>query len=257
MFKDMPTGMHSPTTTYKQYFPWKREERLQRKMSQNLINPRRRRRLIPVALVGLAAVAFGAFAMSPALSGFTASISNNANSVGSGTLLMTEAQGATTCLSSAAGTVTTANAGTCSTINKLNGSTIITPGNPVTSTVTIKNNGTAAASTFTLTPLGCVTAANGTVNGSDTTGFCGKVDLTISDTTNTTCVYPVAAVACATTPTSAGNLSSLGTTVLTLATPLAAGATRSYTFTVMLDNTATNADQGLLASETLNWAFAS
>jgi hypothetical protein len=36
-------------------------------------------------------------------------------------------------------------------------------------------------------------------------------------------------------------------------TILAAGASQAYTFTVMLDSSATNADQGLAASMQMTW----
>ncbi|WP_228501966.1 hypothetical protein [Plantibacter sp. VKM Ac-2885] len=193
--------------------------------------------------------------MSGAFSGFTASINNSANSIGSGTLLLTETQGATTCLSSASGTVTAANAGTCASINKFNGTTVAAPNVPYTSTVTLKNNGTAAASSFTLTPSGCTTTANGAVNGTDTAGFCGKVDITIQDSTTPVCVFPAGAATCPA-PSQSATLATLGTTPITLSAPLAAGATRTFTFTVMLDSSATNADQGLLASEQLLWTLA-
>ena len=219
---------------------------------------RRSRRFAPLIIAtGIAATLVLGFATSGALSGFTASINNSANSIGSGTLLMTETQGATTCLSSASGTVTTANAGTCATINKFGGSTTIVPGTSYTSTVTILNNGTAPANTFTLTPAGCATTANGTVHGTDTAGFCGKMDITIYDSTSGKCIAPAAAGACPAIA-STTTLASLGTTPITLATPLAAGASRTYTFTLALDGTAaTNDDQGLLASEALAWSFAS
>jgi len=227
-------------------------------MSTTQTKPRRRSVLLTV-LMGLVATAFAAFALTPAFSGFTASINNTNNTVGSGTLLMTETQGATTCLSSAAGTVTAANAGTCSTINKFGGSTTAAPGTVIQSTVSIKNNGTLPANTFTLTPGDCVTSANGAVNGSDAAGFCGKVNVTIADVTaagTPVCVLPASAAACAT-PTSTTTLSSIGTTPIALATPLAPGATRTYQFSVMVDNSATNAHQGLSANKPLTWAFAS
>ena len=98
--------------------------------------------------------------------------------------------------------------------------------------------------------------ASSTPNGSDT-AFCSKIDITIADTTGTAfCVLPSSASACAT-PSSTTTLTSQGTTAVSLGTPLAAGASRTYTFTLMLDNSATNADQGLVANETLTWAFAS
>lgn len=218
---------------------------------------RRSRRFAPLVIAsGIAATLVLGFVTSGALSGFTASINNTANNIGSGTLLMTETQGATTCLSSAAGTVTTANAGTCATINKFGGNTTIVPGTSYTSTVTIQNTGTAPANTFTLTPAGCATTANGAVNGTDSAGFCGKMDITIYDSSSAKCVAPAAVGACPAIA-STTTLASLGTTPITLTTPLAAGASRSYTFTLQLDSSATNADQGLLATEALLWSFAS
>lgn len=227
-------------------------------MSTPTTAPRTRRRLAPLAVgLGIIATLAMAFSMTPAFSGFTASINNTQNTVGAGTLLMSETQGGVTCLSSATGTVTLANAGTCSTINKFSGTTTATPGTPYTSTVTIKNNGTVAANAFTLTPAGCTTSANGTVNGTDSAGFCGKVNVTIADVTGTaTCVLPASATACAT-PSSTTTLASIGTTPITLATPVAPGASKTYTFTVMIDNSATNAHQGLQANEPLLWSFAS
>jgi hypothetical protein len=227
-------------------------------LPSDVVSGRRSKFFVPlVLLVGLVAAVLLAASMSGAFSGFTASINNSANSIGSGTLLLTETQGATTCLSSASG-VTASNAGTCATINKFNGTTVAVPGTAYTSTVTIKNNGTVPANTFTLTPGGCAAVANGTTNGTDTSGFCGKVDVTIQDTAATACVYPASTTAaCPTTPTAAGNLTALGTTPISLTAPLAAGASRTYTFTVMLDTTATNADQGLLAQEALLWSIAS
>jgi hypothetical protein len=220
--------------------------------------PPRRRRFAPLVIVtGVAATLLLAFATTGALSGFTASINNSANSAASGTLLMTETQGGTTCLSTTGATISS-NAGTCSTINKFGGSTTMVPGTTSTSSVTILNNGTVPANTFTLTPGGCNVVANGAVNGTDTAGFCGKMDITIGDTTTGKCIFPASTSPCVA-PTSTNTLATLGTTAINLTAPLAAGASRSYTFTLMLDSGAatTNADQGLAANETLLWSFAS
>jgi hypothetical protein len=74
------------------------------------------------------------------------------------------------------------------------------------------------------------------------------------------CLYPVnAAAACATTPTSSGTLAgaaTLGSLTNSSTVPmtlLAPAVTQAYTFTAMLDTTATNADQGLTASMTMTW----
>jgi hypothetical protein len=232
-------------------------ERREKLMST--VNPpqKRKRGAIFAVILGIVSTFIAALAFTPAFSGFTASINNTNNSVASGTLLMSETQGATTCLSSAAGTVTVANAGTCATINKLSGQTAAVPGTVYTSTVTIKNTGTIPANTFTLTPGGCATTANGAVNGTDNAGFCGKVNVTIADTTGAAkCVLPAGTAACAA-PSSTTTLASIGTTPIALATPVAPNETRTYTFSVQVDNSATNAHQGLTANDTLTWAFAS
>ena len=207
--------------------------------------------VIAAALIGSAAVALSTVG---ALSGFSASITNSQNTVASGSLVMQETSGAITCLSNA--TSVTNNTATCTTINKFGGSVTMTPGStPSATTVVITNKGTVTPSSFQLTPAGCTPSNNGTYNGSDSAGFCGKIDLTIQQTGATSCVFPASSTAvCPATPTSAGTLTSLGTTALTLPN-LAGGASATYVFTVMLDSTATNADQGLLASVPLTWSF--
>jgi hypothetical protein len=177
------------------------------------------------------------------LSGFTASINNTTNTGGTGTLIMEEDSGSLTCLSSAAGTVTAANAGTCATINKFGGNTAMVPGVPVTTTLTIKNDGSAPANTFTLTPSACTQSDNGTVNGTNAS-FCADFDVTI--TSGATSVFT-------------GTAAALGalTTPIALSTPVAAGASVPFTFTTEVVGTATNADQGLAVSEPLLWSFAS
>lgn len=214
------------------------------------------RTLLAAIAVSLLAVAGSIFATSPAFSGFSASINNSNNTIGSGTLLMTETQAAVSCLSSAAGTVTAANAGTCAGINKFGGSTTAMPGVVYKQTVVIKNAGTLPATSFVLTPSGCVATNNGTVNGAGKSEFCGRIDVTLQDDTSTpACVVPEQAGACPT-PSSANTLATTGTNVLSLA-PLAAGASRTYTFSVMLDTSANNSHMGLTASESLVWSFGS
>src|SRR5579875_2913926 len=107
---------------------------------------------------------------------------------------------------------------------------------------------------------GCTVAPasddNGYV-GTDTSGFCAKVDLSIGISGK--CIYPPnPSAACPGVPTNVGNLAAVaGATFNQQSTPplplLAAGASQAYTFTVMLDPSATNADQGLTASMTMTW----
>lgn len=222
---------------------------------------RLRRRLAAVPTGALVAAGIGSVLIAGSsvavISGFTASITNSVNTVGSGALIMTETSGANTCVSS--GSVVTSNTATCSTINKYGASTSAVPGTPISTTVTITDSGSVAANSFTLTAGSCTQSTNGAFNGTDAS-FCGKVDVTIQETGKTACVYPASATAvCPATPTSAGTLAALSGTSPTL-TPVtvAAGAARTFVITVMLDGTtATNADQGLLASQPLTWAFSS
>jgi len=197
------------------------------------------------------------------VAGFSAQVVNNANTFSSGTMQLKESNGTVSCYSTGTGTggsVSSANSANCA-INKLVGTLDQVPaGTPLSTTITVTNVGSANASLESLVMGACSAAAasddNGYV-GSDTSGFCGKVDLTIGITGK--CIYPSnAAAACPATPTSSGNLGSVaGTTFSNTSTPpltlLNAGASQDYTFTVMLDPSATNADQGLAASMTMTW----
>jgi hypothetical protein len=193
------------------------------------------------------------------LQGFTASITNGSNSYAAGTLLLNETQGANTCISTGANTTSsnTVSAGdsntTCTAINLFGSQTAADPGITATAaTVTVKNIGTIGASALTLTPAGCTAAANSATSpysGSDTSGFCGKVDVTIFNGTN--CVYPSQTGACPSL-SNTYTLSTLGTSALSLGA-LAASATTTYTFNLQLDSSATNADQGLAATESFAW----
>jgi hypothetical protein len=179
--------------------------------------------------------------MSGTLAGFTASINNSTNTTASGALVMQEQNaGATvTCLSTDGGSVST-NASTCSTINKFGGSISMVPGQTVTTTVTIKNIGTAPAGSFTLTPTAtCAQSNNGTA-----VDLCAKLNLVLTNTTTSQVVYT-------------GALSAMGTSPITITTPPIAGATNTFTFAVTLSAAAGNTYQGLQASVPLTWAFAS
>ena len=205
-------------------------------------SPRRRRFLPLVWLAGLGALLILAAGVEGTISGFTASINNTTDTAGSGTILMEEDQGATTCLSSASGTVTAANAGTCATINKFGGNLTMVPGQIVTASISIKNNGSVTPATFSLTPSACTQSANGTVNGT-ATDFCAKLDVTIKS--GTTTVFTG----------TAASLASGGVITPPSALLPAPGASIPFTFTVQLDPSADNTYQGLAASEPLLWSF--
>jgi hypothetical protein len=215
-----------------------------------------------LATASLAVVALSTTAMT-SLAGFSAQIVNNSNTFSSGTMQLEESQGSTNCFSTgsgAGGTVTT-NSATCA-INKLVGTLDQIPaGTPLTTTITMKNTGNVTAALESLVFSACTAAGasdNASYVGSDTAGFCGKVDFSVGIAGK--CLYPVnAAAACPTTPTSSGTLAgaaTLGSLTNSSTVPmtlLAPAATQAYTFTAMLDSTATNADQGLAASMTMTW----
>ncbi|MGH9048001.1 MAG: hypothetical protein ACRDVW_11925 [Acidimicrobiales bacterium] len=214
------------------------------------------------AAAALAVVALGTTA-AISVAGFSAQIVNNANTFSAGTMQLKEGNGSVTCYSTGSGsggTVSAANSANCS-INKLVGTLDQLPaGTPLTTTITMTNVGSSNASLESLVMGTCSAAAASDANGyvgSDTSGFCGKVDFSVGITGK--CIYPAnASSACPATPTNSGNLGSVaGTTFNSSSAPplvlLNAGASQAYTFTVMLDSTATNADQGLAASMTMTW----
>jgi len=225
-----------------------------------------RRQVIPLvwglSIMSLVVLALG---ITGTLSGFTATIDNNANSAGTGSVVMVETSGATTCYSNGAtsGSAISTNSNTCA-INKLGGNLLMLPGTTSTVNVTIQNAGTSpVGSAFTLTPAGCSTATNGSPAGADTAGFCGKVDVAIWDTTDSQCVVGAAGASTSgnCVPSTAGSptLSSLGTSAVDLLTPaggsVAAGASKTYRIETMIDSSATNADQALKVSDDLTWTF--
>jgi hypothetical protein len=213
----------------------------------NISSPTRKRvRFAPVAIgTGVLAAVLLSVTMSGTLAGFTASINNTTNTAASGSLVMQEQNaGATvTCLSTDGGSVST-NTSTCAGINKFGGATTMVPGQTVTTSVTIKNIGSAAAGTFTLTPTAaCAQATSGAQNG-NAIDLCAKMNLVLTNTTTSQVVYT-------------GALSGLGTSPITITTPPVAGATNTFSFAVTLAAAAGNSYQGLQASVPLTWTFAS
>ncbi len=207
-----------------------------------------RRHLAPAALTaGVVASAALALATTGTLSAFTAQITNSANTVASGSLVMqeTSGDGATTCLSTdttgAANGVNT-NAFSCTTINKYGGA-ILVPGASVSTTVAIKNAGNVPATTFTLAPGTCVQSVGPSANPSgNATDLCTK--LSVAVTSGAATITPANSTA-----------TSLAGTSITLATPVAPGETRSYTFAVSLASAVGNTYQNLRATQPLVGTF--
>ena len=121
-----------------------------------------------------------------------------------------EGNGTVNCYSTGTGTGGTVgtNSANCS-INKLVGTLDQVPGGtPLTASITMTNVGTINASLESLVMGSCSAAAASDANGyvgSDTSGFCGKVDFSIGISGK--CIYPAnASAACPATPTSSGTL---------------------------------------------------
>jgi hypothetical protein len=230
-------------------------------------HPRRirlgRRQVMPFAwaVAAISVVVLG-LGMTGTLSGFTASINNNANSAGTGSVVMVETSGATTCYSngSTSTTAITTNSNTCS-INKLGGNLTMIPGTTSTVPVTITNAGTSPVATaFSLTPGGCSQSSNGSPAGSDSS-FCGVVDVAIWDSTDTKCIVPSSAgssqASCV--PSSSNTLTSLGTSPIDLKAitgSIAAGGARTFSIITEIDpSNANNADMNLQVGDNLTWTF--
>ncbi len=201
-----------------------------------------RRRFVALVWLGCAgATVVMALSVANTMSGFSASVSNTTNTAGTGTLIMEEDQAATTCLSSS-GLISTANAGSCATINKFGGNTAMVPGVAVITNITIKNNGSMPARSFTLTPGTCSQSANGSPSGA-ATDFCAKLTVVITSGASTVFTGTAAALA-------AGG-------AISLAAPVAAGDSVPFSFSTTVNASVDNSYQGLLASEPLTWTFAS
>jgi hypothetical protein len=216
-------------------------------------------------IASLAAVAALGLTSTYTLGGFSATIANSSSTFSSATIQLEEGNGTTTCFSTgtgSGGSVTAANTNSTCSINVLTGTLDQVPGGAaLTSTITLTNVGNKAASLASLVTGACsqstASDANGYV-GSDA-AFCGKVDVTIANTTSGAtdkCVYPSQATVCpglSNTYTLASLANqTFGTTPMSA---LAAGASATYVVSVQLDPTATNADQGLTATEPFTWAI--
>ncbi len=214
----------------------------------------------------LASAALAATAVSSSLGGFSATVTNNAGAAGSGTLLLQEGIPASTCISTGTGatsssSVSTNDNTTCPT--DLFASTNLAPGlSPASVTVTLTNPGSLAGSSLSFAPGSCVGGNNtspvsGVTNtyfGTDTAGFCGKVDVTIENDTGASpaCVFPTASSTACGVPSSSGTLANLTSETLP---GIAAGAHATYKVSIVLDPSATNADQGLQATVPLTWTL--
>lgn len=190
------------------------------------------------------------------IANFNATISNSSNTFQSGTLVLKQNQGATTCLSTGGGVVTDANSATCPSDN-LGAATGQKPGGtPVTQTVTLVDDGTIDGLTFKIWSAGCSSsdAASETYHG--TGDLCTVTDLTIYDLTHSTCVYPQTSGAC--TLTAGKTLSNFaaahsGSGNAVVVTALTAGSSTTFVLTAQLEATAPNSVQGRVATIDFHW----
>jgi hypothetical protein len=217
-------------------------------------------------VASLAAVAALVMTATFTLGGFSAGISNSASSFSSATIQLEESNGSTTCYSTgsgAGGTVTATNTNSSCSINALVGTSDQVPaGTALTTTLTFTNVGNHNASVASMVTGAC-TVGNASDDsgyaGSDTAGFCGKVDVTVANTTSGAtdkCVYPTQSAACPALSNSS-TLAGLASTTFNAVpmSTLAAGASATYVVTTELDTSATNADQGLTATVPFTWSI--
>lgn len=226
-------------------------------------NSPRRRRIAPIAFAVTALASAGlSLALTGTLSGFVASITNDQNTAGTGTLTMEETgpaasgSGTQTCRS----TDNTGNTATCSTINKFGANMNMVPaatandGWSTPTSVTIKNTGSAAASSFLLAGGTCTPGNNSATSSHGTGDLCSVLNVRIKST------------GAGGTPLTVfdGKASALATATMSSSTspafmpaPPAPGDAAGVVFTisVQVDPSAGNAYQGRTASMPLTWTF--
>jgi hypothetical protein len=196
--------------------------------------------------------------LTAALGGFNAAITNPTNTFSSGTIFLREVANSTTCNSTASGTVISGNANATCVANLFNDTAgnNAPAGTALVSSVVLTNLGTIAAGSFTMTPGACAATANTATSpysGSDTAGYCGKVDVTIAQGVGSAaiCIFggtTVAGGGCTAPAIASGTLTSLAAHASFALGAIAAGGSATLTITSQLDTTATNADQGLTAT---------
>ncbi len=227
-------------------------------MSDTPVDPpeRRRRLILLVVATGLVGAVVMSLAMTNTFSAFVASITNSNDTAATGSLVLQEtgATGTAACNSTdgTGGSVSTNAYATCTTFNKYGGSTTMVPSNAAgttntqTTTVTFKNTGSAAATSFTMGFGACTQSANGTATGS-ATDFCTKLHVKV--------------VSGATTVQADTTAAALATTTVALPAALIpaanSGSTVPFTFTTYIDSSAGNTYQGLQASQPITWTLSS
>ena len=217
---------------------------------------KQRTKIVLSALVLLGvfgAVGVGTFAT------FNAQAQNPGNVFADGTLVLSNKVGSgTTCLSTGGGTNTDTNSN--SSCDQLFNLSAKKPGDSSSATLTLKNEGSIAASALKVFTTAC-TNANASSETYHGTGLpCSAIDLTIQEydstfTTPGTCVYGGAACAFDDTKTLAAFQSSYNTSTngLAIGSGLGAGASRYLKVSVQLPSSAGNSYQGRQATADFTW----
>lgn len=214
----------------------------------------RRRRAVPLLWIsGALAATLLVLGVSGTLSSWTAAIlTNDTNTVATANaVILEEAQGATTCFSSASAT----NSSTCSTINKYGGvASPLSPGGSQTVDVTFTNVGASNASTFALAPGACSQSPTAGAGTPPAANVCTNGDLTVAvgcspgTSYNAGAAWPDLVYAAAIPPAA--------TKTHTAASgDLNAAASWTCRFTVALGASANVADQGITVSQALTWTL--
>ena len=213
---------------------------------------RRRRQGLLWASGGVAATIL-VLSVNGTLSSWTAAvITNDTNTVrtAAAVILREDGPAAATCVSS----TNANNSYTCSTINKYGGTASpLSPGGSQVTDVVFSNVGTAAASSFVLTPGSCSqnpAAGSGTPAAAN---VCTNGDLTVAISCSDGSTYAAGSAWSDLTQaaTAPGSLPA----TLTHTAALAAGASFTCRFTVALSGTANVLDQGVTASQPLTWTL--
>lgn len=215
----------------------------------------RRRRAGLLWACGVVASATLVLAVNGTLSSWTAAIlTNNGNTADSTTSVVLEETGPdsagnpTTCTTSG----TASNTASCSTINKYGnggvaatGLTALSPGDSISTSVTLTNTGSSNAGVFTLTPGACSSVYNSGSQSGNTPAvgddLCTRLKVAVSCTGST---LTVAATPLAT-------FASNGP--YTLTTGLASGASAACTFTVSLPVATPANYSGQTVTQALAW----
>jgi hypothetical protein len=187
------------------------------------------------------------------LSSWTAAvITNDTNTVATAAAVILQEDGpaAASCVSSSSPT----NSYTCSTINKYGGTaTPLSPGGSQVTDVVFSNVGTAAASSFVLTPGSCSQTPAAGAGTPAAANVCANGDLTVAVSCSDGATYAAGSawVDLAQAAAAPGSLPAS----LTHTAALAAGASFTCRFTVALSGTADVLDQGVTASQPLTWTL--